>query len=137
MLCPCQGSHLDAHSVHLPLSGEAILITQSRCCLISPLYSYYTFSLQLIRRLWRDTLRPCKYPAPHQHFALNFASFNDSCLIQYLLWWLQNVDFPTSVLPPHLSVSTCYSTVSKSSSSSYLVICLVSWLLLVWTHELL
>lgn len=42
-------------------------------------YSFVFFSLlQLITSLWGNTLRSCKYPAPHKNFNLNLASIDDS-----------------------------------------------------------
>lgn len=42
-----------------------ILITQSKCCQVSPITSYFS-PLQLKTHLWRDALRSYKHPAPHQ-----------------------------------------------------------------------
>ena len=43
------------------------------------------FLLQLISSLWGNTLRSCKYPAPHQNFCLDLASIDDSSLVQFFL----------------------------------------------------
>lgn len=55
-----------------------ILIIESRHFLISQVRSI--FFLQLIGHLWRETLRPCKYPA-HQNVPIYLAPIDDPCLI--------------------------------------------------------
>lgn len=39
-------SHLKAVNLHLPLTGDVVLIIQSRYCPISPLYNYYFLAIQ-------------------------------------------------------------------------------------------
>lgn len=81
-------SHLEAHNVHLPLSGD-VNFDHSANMLSNP-----CTILLSINNLWGDSLWLCKYPAFH----INFLWHWSSCLIQFLLWWIQNHDFLSFLL---------------------------------------
>lgn len=135
-------SHLETHDVHLPLIGDVNFdrsanMLSNLCTILLP-----------ISNLWGDSLWLCKYPALHINFLLHWSSIANSCLIQFLLWWIQNDDSFKFTLPftfsfwlsllslfAYLSINLIY-----QSSIIYLpdlssVFSSIIFLLLVWTDR--
>ena len=80
--------------------------------------------------MWEDTLRLCKY-LTHQTLPLDLASFDDFCLNQCFLWWLQNGNFLTLSPCPHLPVGIQNSF--SLSSAICLSVFLPTYLSSAWT----
>lgn len=55
-----------------------------------------------------------------QNFPLDLPFIGETCPNQSLLWWLQNADFPTLLLPPDLSISFLLDGRATSNLSFYL-----------------
>lgn len=116
-----------ANSNLLPIV-DINFFTTSRHYLFSLLFSYYFFPLKIIRNLWEDTFRPCKYPVSYKKVLLALITINDSCLNQSSLWWLQNDIFPSLAIHSHLEAVSWHPTIGKAllllPLSIYLSICL-------------
>lgn len=79
-----------------PSSVMLTVTTQSRCCRISPLHHYFFETNKKVVGRYTDT--SC------QNFLLDLPSIDDSGLIQFLPWCLQNANYPSPV-GLHLSQS--------------------------------
>ena len=61
-------------------------------------------SVHLINNVWKDIIRPWKYPASHQNLYLRFSIHLWFKPKPTFVWWVQNSNFPTTPLPPCFSV---------------------------------
>lgn len=127
-------SFLGCHNgcLSVPSWVMLILVTWLRYCPVSPPYSYFIFSLQLISSPWGRTLNmqiPCtslKFPLI---LGIHWCFLPDAAFTR---WW-QNADFPTSALFPCLKVSLQNSIINKILLFSTFI-CLYAYLFLAWTH---
>lgn len=83
-----------------------IWIPRSKCCPVSALYSNYFPSLQLISNLGGNSLNYTNTLFLTKFFFLDLVSMSDSCLQQFVLWWLQKDVFPIPLFFSHLSVGS-------------------------------
>ena len=68
-LCSFQGITFEGTHAHLPIVGDTDLDYP-----VKVLSALSCFPLKLIRHIWGEILRPCKYPAPYQIFPHRFCT---------------------------------------------------------------
>lgn len=92
-------------------------------------YIYCIFSIVTVKQPVGKTVRPCKYPVIHRNpLPPVLASFDDSCLNQSILPWLQNDLFQLQ-LPGQCLSSLTWEHLDDSSitQSNVLLSCLETW----------
>lgn len=133
--CVLRMCHLEVHDTHLLSLVRLILITWSRCCLMSQPCNYwfcpcnewtvYWKLLEIIRHHILVKITP------------DLPSTDDFHLTQYSHYWLKNDDFQTPASLPYLLVGTQHCTTSKNllSSTCYWICHLLRDLLSVQDHS--